>query len=550
MLGGLQTRDMHRPRIADVARLLQHPASAWTALYVAYFACFARTLGYGLVWDDAVLPKFAHSGATLSELLLAPQQAILDPVESARSGAVMRVDSYRPLQSLSHVIDARWLDAAPSAMHLHNLLLGAVNIALAYVVARRLDAPRPAALFASAVFALHPLQVEPIAYVSARGDLLATLFALLCLVFALWPGKSPSGAIVASAACYLLSLLAKEAYALLPLVLAAAFALDRTLRARVPLFAAHAVAAAAYLALRTTAMGRDAAQLGAGPLGAVRHAPAVLLQYVRSFVLPLDVSIARPEDPALDAPGLACMLAAAVIVGVLVYRERARSNTNRAARRAILALVWIVVLLAPSWVAVADTHVLSDRYFYLPLLGAALLCTALYAQLRGTLARKLVLAAASGWAALALLAAIRHVPDFRDNRALYTQAVLAAPRSGFAHYQLGYLEATEHEWPRAAALFARAIELDPRGVRAHDNLGVALLELHRPEQAAAVLRAAIALAPGLNYRALYNLGLAQKQLGDDAGACASFQASHRINARYALAASMLATCESRAQAVP
>jgi len=71
-----------------------------------------------------------------------------------------------------------------------------------------------------------------------------------------------------------------------------------------------------------------------------------------------------------------------------------------------------------------------------------------------------VLAGALGWAALALLAAIRHVPDFRDNRALYTQAVLAAPHSAFAHYQLGHLEATERHWPQAATLFGRAIELD------------------------------------------------------------------------------------------
>jgi tetratricopeptide (TPR) repeat protein len=279
-----------------------------------------------------------------------------------------------------------------------------------------------------------------------------------------------------------------------------------------------------------------------------------VLQYVRSFVLPLDASIARQEDPALTAPGIACLLAGAVIAVLLARRMRAAPDPDPSARLAVLALVWVLALLAPSWVVVADTHVLSDRYFYLPLLGAALLCAAVYAQLeqqlRGAFARRLVLAGALGWAALALLAAIRHVPDFRDNRALYTQAVLAAPRSAFAHYQLGHLEATERHWPEAATLFARAIELDPRDVRAHDNLGVALLELHQPEQAAAVLRAATALAPGLNYRALYNLGLAQQRLGDDAAACASFQAAHRINARYALASGMLAACESRAQAAP
>jgi tetratricopeptide (TPR) repeat protein len=546
---------MHRPRIVeDVARLLQRPASAWIALAAAYCACFARTLDYGLVWDDAVLPKFGSGGVRLSQLLLAPQQAILDPVENARTAAVMRVDSYRPLQSLSHVIDARWLSAWPAAMHLHNLVLGAINVVLAHCIALRLGASRGAALFAAAVFALHPLQVEPVAYVSARGDLIAALFALLALAIALpapkrdSAGKFPRGAAAAAAACYLLSLLAKEAYALLPLVIVAVALLDRNLRARVPVLAAQAGAACAYLALRTAAMGHDAAQLGAGPSGALLHAPGVLLQYVRSFVLPLDASIARQEDVALAPLGIACSLAALVIVALLMRRHRAQADP--AARLCAIALVWIAALLAPSWIVVADTHVLSDRYFYLPLLGAALLCTALYMQLHGVLARALVLAGALGWAALALLASFRHVPDFRDNRALYTQAVLASPHSGFAHYQLGHLEATEAHWPRAAALFARAIELDPRDVRAHNNLGVALLQLQRPEQAAAVLRAAIALAPGVNYRAFYNLGLSQKQLGDDAGACASFQAAHRIDAQYAPATAMLAACDSRAQALP
>ena len=361
------------------------PRALWTALYAAYAACFARTLGYGLVWDDAVLPRFARGGAPLSQLLLAPQQAILDPVENARSGAVMRADSYRPLQSLSHVLDLRALDAAPAVMHLHNLLLGALNIALAHRVARRLGASRGAALFAAAVFALHPLVVEPIAYVSARGDLLATAFALLALAFALpdrdGPAKLPIGAICGSAACYFLSLLAKEAYALLPLIVAVAAVLDRDLRARIPVLAAHAAAAAAYVALRANAMGRDAAQLGPGPFGALLHAPAVVLQYVRSFVLPLDASIARQEEPALAAPGIALLLAGAVIAVLLARRMHAQPSPDPAARLGILALVWIVVLLAPSWVVVADTHVLSDRYFYLPLLGAALLCAAVYARL-------------------------------------------------------------------------------------------------------------------------------------------------------------------------
>jgi len=165
---------------AFLPRVLRDPRASTAVLLAVFALIYGRAAGYGFVWDD--FPNIVdnpHYAAPLSRSLRSTQHDHLDPTLLGSAGLPVAYESYRPLLFLSYKLDDIAFGRSPWAMHLHNLLLGALAIALAgWLFARLLPEPR-AALLATAVFALHPLQVEPLCYVSARGGLLSALLALL-----------------------------------------------------------------------------------------------------------------------------------------------------------------------------------------------------------------------------------------------------------------------------------------------------------------------------------------------------------------------------------
>ncbi len=177
---------------AFLQRTLRDPRAGTALLLAAFALVYGRAVGHDFVWDD--FPNIVdnpHYAAPLAESLRSTQHDHLDPTLLANAGLPVAYESYRPLLFLSYKLDDVAFGRSPWAMHLHNLLLGALAVVLAgWLFAQLLPEPR-AALLATALFALHPLQVEPLCYVSARGGLLAAVLALLASC-AFWSAAAPS----------------------------------------------------------------------------------------------------------------------------------------------------------------------------------------------------------------------------------------------------------------------------------------------------------------------------------------------------------------------
>ena len=220
-------------------------------LVVAVLLAYAPALRNGLVWDDrahiADNPHLRDVGTAAATYFLRPEGAY-----------------YRPLIFLSFAAEHAVWQANPLGYHLTNLLLHAINTLLLLVLARRagegirqlLDLARRtgvsehAAALGAAVFALHPMQTEAVAYVAGRTDVLMTTGALASCVLLLGAG-APLGRGIAAAFAGVVALLSKETgYALLPLWPWLAWRHERTTPARLALAGPGLIAVLVLLAGR------------------------------------------------------------------------------------------------------------------------------------------------------------------------------------------------------------------------------------------------------------------------------------------------------------
>ena len=492
------------------------------AIIALFLVSLGRAASYDFVWDDVTELKTNPAfDRPLADGILLTQTARTNPELVELTTIKLAYDSYRPLLFASFWIDIQLFGRSASALHVINVLLGVLAIVLAHLLARRWIEP-PLALCATALFALHPVQIEAVAYISGRGDLLAGVLALAATLAARRAllAERAVGMTAIAAVAFAASLLAKEAYLGLPIAIGALAWAEGRLRARWWVPAALVGIVGLYLVVRAALV---TATTGGAVSSALVALPGILLEYVRIFALPFDLSTARMIEPAYTVPG---WLIAAAALGVTLWR----GHRNR---HLVAAAVWFVVLLAPSAIPVASLRVVADRYAYLALLGAAIAAAGGAALLLRRVPRLRVplLAVAALWAALVLVVAWRQVPMWRDNHTLYTNDAEMAPRSSGAQYRLGLLEIAAGNHAEAIARFEAALALDADHVLALNNLGVLRLRTGNPAAARDALARAVELAPA-HFRAWYNLGLAKLATGDAAGGCAAIRRALEINPSY------------------
>ncbi|MEY4580527.1 MAG: hypothetical protein RL701_5230, partial [Pseudomonadota bacterium] len=268
------------------------------AILSTYILLYARAASFAFVWDDlpAVIQNPLYAGSW-SAGLAATQHDHLDLAQRRLGEARPAHDSYRPALYLSHRSERALYGTSAAGHHIHNIVLGALAIALVFMLARTWLDDLTKALAVTGVFALHPVQVEPLVYVSGRGDLLSAIFGIISLLTAL-RGANYAGQrmrrvpwLLASTSALVLALLSKEAYIGLPAALLLIAWSQNRLRRHVADVCAHAIGLALYLALRLS-MARVTG--GHSGLDGALLLPGLWLQYLRITLIPSDLSITRP----------------------------------------------------------------------------------------------------------------------------------------------------------------------------------------------------------------------------------------------------------------
>jgi tetratricopeptide (TPR) repeat protein len=489
---------MRRPRVAIAL-----------ALAVATLAVYAPVVRHGFVdYDDA---EYVFRNPRV--------RAGLSSEGIAWAFTSVEAANWHPLTWLSHMLDCELFGLRPAGHHATNLVLHTLNVVLLFLTLARLTGGLWPSAAVAALFALHPLNVESVAWVAERKNLLSTLFWILAVAAHGWyarrPGPARYMAIVTATA---LALMSKPMAVTLPfaLLLLDFWPLGRMRRGtigrlvveKLPLLALAAVTSAITFEAHLT--GGSVVAVEAIPPGA-RAANAIVsyAAYVGKIVWPARLGVFYPHrESSLPMAQVVATGAALVLVTAAALR---------AARRApYLAVGWLWylgTLLPVIGIVQVGTQAMADRYAYVPAIGlfVALSWGAAALAPRRPLSRALAVAAAAALVALAVRTS-QQVRVWRNSLSLFASTIAAVPDSWVAHYNLGNALMTSGRTAEAEAQFRETVRLQPSFARGHNNLGDALDALGRHEQAIAPYREAIRVNPDLA-EAHNNLGTSLAALG-------------------------------------
>ena len=508
-----------------------------SALAAAIFLAFSPALRNGFVkWDDD------------ANFLLNPYYRGLGWPQIRWMFTTFHLGPYQPLSWLTLGLDYRLWGMDARGYHLTSLLIHVANGVLAYFLARRLllsasppgerREPRQyelAAAFAALFFALHPLRVESVAWVTERRDVLSGFFFLIAILLyvrsaaeSINKWKWLSAALMAFA----FALLSKAIVVTLPIVLLLldVYPLRRiskpwlsaenaaVLREKIPFF----VLAAAFGLLGLVGQRLNAQMRPLETYGlAARWAQAaygVTLYLWKTFLpirlLPL-YELPKRLDPFAPRFVAGAGLVAAV-TGIVFSIRKSWPGVW-------IAWLYFIVTLAPVLGVVQfGAQIAADRYTYLPSLGLALLAgggllTLMKdgGSLRPAFLAGLVVVALGGltW---------RQCRVWRDTESLWSHALRVDPRIISAHNNLGLELVAQGKIEEGVRHYEEALSIDPDSSDAHNNLGKALELLGRRPEAVAHYREALRINPRYGH-AYNNLGSALMSLGQTDQAVAVFR---------------------------
>lgn len=498
---------------------------AWSILVVAVFAAFRPAFSNGFLWWDdaeyitenpAVRAGFSSGSFT----------------HAFTSGDAA---NWHPTTWLAHMGIVQVFGLEPSAHHAVSIVLHALSALLLGTLVARWTRRFALGWFVAALFALHPLRVESVAWAAELKDVLSVLFFLLALHAWTRHVERPRAATyLATIALVVLGLLAKPMLVSAPLLLlvldawpfgrargtASVGARPRGLAGLVLEKAPFAVLAAASCVVTVIVQRAGGAMHPAGGgapfFDRVGNAFAALARYVGKAFVPMELSPHYVwREPWTTAPFVAG-LAGSCVVLALAWRWR-RSRPWFGA-----GVAWFVIALVPvlQLVQVGDAS-MADRYSYLPSIGLALVVVLGVDELAGRMHARRGAALLGAFVLVALgVATWKQTRLWHDDVALFTRAIELEPDNPVAHKVLGKGLASEKRYDEAVVHLRRATELEPHYAEAWWNLGAALGASGRPAEAALALEEAARLAPDV-VDVHVNLGLAYSatRRTDEAVAC-------------------------------
>ena len=474
---------------------------------------------------------------------------------------------YRPLLTLWFLINKSIFGLNPHWFHVTTVLAHVTATGLAFFIARALLADQGAALFATAIFAFHPLHAESASWISSVNDSLAASFCFASFLFyrkARNKQDSPARWWALAGVLFLLALLTKEVSIVLPgIILIDLWSGDpdsRSASSPKPYLAAistYGPVAIFWLTLRSWVLGNSAATSWSSstpPSAYLLSIPKIVVVNLYRVIVPLHLS-PHYDFRLVESPRSAQFLFS--LLGLIALALLAIV----AARRhppLLVAIAWLILPMLPTlnlrWMNQDDF--IHDRYMYMSILGAALLAASAYAWVRKKWPeQQLVRPLAASLAIILGFASAIQSQYWANDVILFSRAVTVAPNNEWAQLNYGSALTARGRYGEAAPHFVQSYSLQP-GWRAADFagfsyqqsgdllqaehwfraalqqnpalanawFGLAQIRLmqHRPEEAIAYLKKALEIEPAADgYH--YEMGTALEQLAQKSRAIEEYK---------------------------
>ena len=460
-------------------------STGWSCLILG-LAClilYAPTIDYGFIgYDDTLL--IVHNQRFLSDLANVPQAFMQDAWDvEGRSSS----DSYyRPLYTLSFMLDSQLGGTRSSVYHFSSILLHAIASCLLLLFLRCVGSPGDASFLLALFFAVHPALVAVVAWVPGRNDSLLAIFVLSSFLLLDRFARHPSRWNLAlHLGAFGLAMFTKEAAIVIPIL--ALLYLKWMVQAKVSyamqgrLLLGWCAILAVWTSLRTLAIGRG--QLGWALAVNAWDNAVFLLHYLGKVLLPIQLTLFPTK---VDTPHLVGVVAlAGLMLALFLSRERRM-------RHVFFGVCWFLLFLLPT--LVVPVLVGLEQRLYTAAAGVALILLEVdWIRSAGMRRRSL----AAGLMVAIVLAGLTwtRLDAFSSRRAFWQQGAAGSPHSALAVFNLGTVRLEAGRLGEAELLLKRALEINPGEPMAHNNLGVLYARRGQHAQAAAAFSREIEVNP-------------------------------------------------------
>lgn len=449
----------------------------------------------------------------------------------------VRASNWHPVTWLSHMLDVSMFGLHPGSHHLMNTAYHAANTVLLFLLLMQMTGARWLSALAAALFALHPMHVESVAWASERKDVLSAFFWILTLIsyerYVKHPGRMRY---LITLCAFGLGLMSKPMLVTLPLVM---LLMDywplarlqpgqrgsvpqppgmsvlkpfpwRLILEKAPFFAMSAIAS--FITVYTQHKGGAVASVKALPFSfRVINALWSYIVYIGKMIWPLHLAVIYPLPSYLTiVQGLLSGLLLAGITGVTVRYAKQHPYF-------LTGWLWYLITLVPVIGLVqVGRQSMADRYTYIPFIGLFIMIAWGLQIIAGeTRRRRAAVSAAAGIMLLALTACTwLQIGHWKDSMTLFSHAVKTVPDNYVAHESLGYALAQSSRFDEAEYHYTEALRISPDYERALTGMGNVLVKQGKIEEAIQYTNRALLLNPD-SIEAHFNMGFALTKQGRD-----------------------------------
>jgi protein O-mannosyl-transferase len=450
--------------------------------------------------------------------------------------------NWHPLTWLSHMLDCQLFGLNAGPHHLVNVSIHAATAILLFLVLRDMTGFIWRSAFVAAIFAIHPLRVESVAWVAERKDLLCGLFFVLTLgAYVKYARRPSAGRYLLVLILFALGLMAKPMLVTLPVILLLldSWPLNRLAPSRdsstvdvptsrklilekLPLLALAAASSVVTLFAQKVAL---------QPLTnisiPIRIGNAVIstVVYLRQFFWPFQLAAHYPFAPSqvvTERVLIAAGVLAAIFVTVIVLRRH---------RYLVTGWLWYLVMLGPViGILQVGNQAHADRYTYLPQIGIAVLLTWTVADLLARWKGRGFFLGPLAIAVIALLSwnARTQALYWKNSESLWAYTLSVTPNNAIAEENLAATLQEQGRTFEAIPHLEKAVRLDPYDGSVHSLLGVTLLDAGDASGSLSELQTAIQLDPH-DPDAQYNIANTLMALARPVDAIAHYSEALKIN---------------------
>jgi len=532
--------------------------SRWTLIGISIFlialtwAVFAQTGNYQFVnYDD---PLYVLDNAHV--------RAGLTWRGIAWAFTHVHSQNWHPLTTMSHMLDCQLFGLNPGAHHLVNVFFHSIAAVLLFILLAQITNRIWASAFVAAVFAIHPLRVESVAWIAERKDVLSGVFFMLTLLaYFRWTRKQTVGRYLAMSILFGCGLISKPMLITTPIILLlldywplnrfSGATLSKLVIEKIPLFALSAGSCVATLWAQNFALGSTQFL----PLQwRVTNALFSYFEYVRQMFWPVDLIpfYVHLENRLEIWRLLIAAISLIALTAIVIVRRKQNPYL-------LVGWLWYLVMLIPViGIVQVGLQGHADRYTYLPQIGLDIALVWLIwdltksclprrsASAKAGRPQKIVLSSAAAIVLVTLSSlSWKQTTHWRDTEALWRHTLAVTPDSDVAHAGLGGILFVRGQIDESIDHYERALRLRDGNVAAHFGLGRALAAKQKTDPAIFHFQKALSIQPD-NIGASNDLGVMFASKGEIREAISTWQQSLSFDPDNADAANNIAWARATA----